>query len=119
MNKKENKPTGDIGEQIAAEYLEKLGYKILERNLKLFCGEIDILAQDGDYLVVVEVKTKSNLDFGAPYEMVNFKKRRKLFNLARALSARFPGQDIRVDVVSIETNNTPAKIEHFQNILEA
>ncbi|PIP21815.1 MAG: YraN family protein [Candidatus Nealsonbacteria bacterium CG23_combo_of_CG06-09_8_20_14_all_40_13] len=113
------KKLGQAGENLAKKYLQKKGLKVLASNLRFPFGEIDILAQDGDYLVVVEVKTKSNLDFGAPYEMVNFKKRRKLFNLARALSARFPGQDIRVDVVSIETNNTPAKIEHFQNILEA
>lgn len=119
MIKKKNLKLGKIGENLALKYLQKKGLKILKSNLKFSFGEIDILAQDCQTIVVVEVKTKSNLNFGAPYEMVNFKKQAKLLKLAKAVTQHFSGNDVRVDVISIEKQGENYKIEHIKNILEA
>lgn len=66
-----NKLTGNRGEDLAAEYLQKKGYRIEERNFRTRLGEIDIVCWDGEILVFVEVKTKIGHDFGEPEEMVN------------------------------------------------
>ena len=68
---------GKIGEKKAAEFLKKKGYKILECNYKSPFGEIDIIAQDGEYTVFIEVKTRTGEDFGAPSEAVDIRKRQK------------------------------------------
>ncbi len=77
-NKTQNKNTGNAGEEIAADYLQKQGYKVLERNLSLSFGEIDILASQGKTIVIVEVKTVRGSGFGLAQELVRFKKQEKL-----------------------------------------
>lgn len=70
--------------------------------------------QDKDALVLVEVKTKSNRSFGIASDMITFKKKRKLLQLAKALYQKFPKKTIRIDVVAIDEN----KIEHFVSAVE-
>jgi len=119
MDKKRNKSTGDIGEQMAAEYLEKSGYKILARNLKLFCGEIDILAQDRSSIVIVEVKTVRGIGWGSAAELVRRKKQQKLRLLASAIAREYPGQNLRIDVVSVDFSDFgDYKISHLKNAVE-
>jgi len=69
--KKNNRVTGNKGEEIACKYLEKKSYKIEERNFRTRFGEIDIVCWDGQILVFVEVKTKIGHDFGEPEDMVS------------------------------------------------
>ncbi len=69
--KQDNKKTGNRGENIAMEYLQKKGYEIVERNFRTRFGEIDIVCRDAQTLVFVEVKTKIGHDFGEPEEMFN------------------------------------------------
>ena len=64
--KKHNLETGKIGEEIAKDYLEKKGYKIIEQNYKTKYGETDIIANCGKELVFVEVRTKIGENFGTP-----------------------------------------------------
>lgn len=78
----QRKKIGKIGEDLAASFLTKKGYKILERNWRCFLGEIDIIAQKDKIWVFCEVKTKSNENFGLPEEMVGSKKQKKLKELA-------------------------------------
>ena len=63
-------PLGTEGEALAAEHLEGLGYRVLERDLKLPLGQIDLVALDGETLVFVEVKTRAGTSFGLPQEAV-------------------------------------------------
>ena len=77
--------TGLIGEKLAAEYLTRQGYKIIETNFRCKEGEIDIIAKDGDYLVFVEVRAKNNLTFGSPEESVTARKKDHL----RSVAARY------------------------------
>ena len=112
----ERKKLGASGEDAALEYLLKKHYVLVTRNLRLPCGEIDILMQDGKTLVIIEVKTKSNFLYGLPQEEVDWHKQYKLRQLARALSQKFPDHDIRIDVIGIdESTNT---VEHFVNAVE-
>jgi len=118
------KRLGQSGEDLACRFLKKQGYKILGRNLRYKFGEIDILAEDGEDIVLVEVKTKTSSDFGQPFEEVDYFKKKKLEQLCRFLTQKYPEKNIRVDVVSIEIG-LPAgeagerpKIEHLKNAVE-
>lgn len=100
------KALGAWGEKIAMEYLQKQGYQILETNFRCREGEIDIIAQDKEYLVFVEVRTRRGREFGTPEESLTAAKRNKLISLAfiylqnrRNLPSLW-----RFDVVAVELN---------------
>lgn len=117
MDKTKNKEVGNEGEQRACDYLISKNYKILERNLRLFCGEIDILAESPRRLgqkrsiVLVEVKTVSGSGFGGAVDLVRYKKQLKLKTLARALEQEYPGRTIRIDVIGVDGD----RINHIEN----
>ncbi|MCQ2564906.1 MAG: YraN family protein [Clostridia bacterium] len=73
---------GKRGEIIATNYLKRKGYKILHNNYKNKIGEIDIIAKDKDYIVFVEVKTRSSRSFGDPLEAINIQKQNKIRSAA-------------------------------------
>jgi len=108
---------GRKGEELATRFLKEKGWKILLRNVRLSFGEIDILAEDGEDLVVVEVKTRASLEFGQPAEAVDYEKKRKLWQLAQLLSQQNPTKNIRIDVVAIKIGKKP-QIEHIKNAIE-
>ena len=114
------KTLGSKGEDFAVEFLRHKGFRILEKNYKTFIGEIDIIAQDGETMVFVEVKTRANDSFGCPFEAVHNKKRLKLRNLA-LLYMKKQGEEIpiRFDVLSIMcTANGQKQIEHITDAFE-
>lgn len=100
---KRNKELGRRGEDAAALYLVRRGYDILERNWTCFAGEADIVARDGEALVFVEVKTRSNVEKGFPAEAVDAPKRERYEKIALAYLSEEAYSDIpvRFDVVSI------------------
>ena len=104
---------GRAGELKAAEYLKKKGYKILEKNFKTHFGEIDIIVRDGEYIVFVEVKTRSGDEYGAPCEAVDARKREKYFKVAEEYLLRAGKTDspCRFDVIEIEKG----QINHIIN----
>ena len=104
---------GRIGEKKAEKHLKSVGYKILDKNFTTNLGEIDLVAQDGEYIVFVEVKTRANTDFGNPSEAVNHKKRQKYKNLASLYLQKNGKTDCpcRFDVVEITGKN----INHIIN----
>ncbi|MDH4139995.1 MAG: YraN family protein [Coriobacteriia bacterium] len=91
------------GEDAAASYLERCGMTVVERNWRAKNGEIDIVALDGDTLVVVEVKTRRTQSRGTPEEAVTPTKQRRLVRLAEAYLAHtgLTEQALRFDVVAI------------------
>jgi len=105
---------GKKGESLAYQHLENKGYRLVGQNIKFFCGEIDLLMQDKDTLVIVEVKTKSSDIFGLASDMVTLKKKKKLLQLGKALSQKFPNRTVRIDVVAIDKEN----IEHIVSAVE-
>ncbi len=94
---------GHQGESLAAEYLTNSGYTILDRNARTEYGEIDLVAQRGDDLVFVEVKTRRSLNYGWPEEAVTRRKQRRLVAAAEAFMQEHPELDgtWRIDVISI------------------
>ncbi|MEW6416667.1 MAG: YraN family protein [Nitrospirota bacterium] len=115
------KALGTEGEELAVRFLKnKKGYKIITRNYKTPIGEIDIIAKDGDTLVFIEVKTRTDDSFGYPFEAVNKRKKQKLKNLAlfylKNQGKEFP---IRFDVLSIFCmDNGEKEIEHIKDAFE-
>lgn len=109
---------GYSGEEIAKNYLVDKNYQIIGRNIVLKIGEIDILAKDGDFLVIVEVKTKTNFTQGRPEEEVDYFKQKKLRLLARALSQKYPNKNMRIDVVAVDMSDVEPKINHIINAVE-
>jgi len=107
------KESGNYGEHLAARFLKKSGYKILDCNQTSRIGEIDILASQKNDIVIVEVKTKSGSEFGQGYEMVNYFKKKKLLLLAKSLQTKYPNSVIRIDVVSVNLSQNPPEIKHF------
>lgn len=98
------KALGGKGEDIAALYLESLGFEILERNFRCKAGEIDIVARDGEFIAFVEVKTRKPGLFGTAKEQVTAVKRRRIIRAARAyMAARgVASAYCRFDVVAID-----------------
>lgn len=119
------KITGDKGEEMAAEYLERLGYRILDRNYRFERAEVDIVCfepaqnyRDGGQVVFVEVKTRSGLGFGRPEEAVTKEKQRKIVKAAGAYlyERKLEGSPCRFDVVSVlVAPGAEAEIEHFKH----
>lgn len=114
------KSLGSEGENLAVAFLKKKGYRILAKNYKTFIGEIDIIAEDGETVVFVEVKTRKNDMFGYPFESVNSRKRQKLKNLALLyLKKRGEELPVRFDVLSIVyLENGRRMIDHIRDAFE-
>lgn len=74
---------GRAGEARAADYLEERGFRILARNWRGVRGEVDIIADDGEDIVIVEVKARSDVRFGHPLEAIDARKRARLWKLGR------------------------------------
>jgi putative endonuclease len=95
--------TGLRGEAIAAGYLRKKGYKLLESNYATRYGEIDIIADDKKCLVFVEVKFRASSAFGGPADAVDKKKQAKMIKsaLSYVKARKLSGRDIRFDVLAL------------------
>ncbi|HWR43191.1 YraN family protein [Sporomusa sp.] len=108
---------GDKGEQSAAIYLSKLGYKIITTKYRAKTGEIDIIAQDKEYLVFVEVKTRRSTVYGFPAEAVNFRKQQKIINTALCfLNHRgFTDMACRFDILEIYLLKDTVHCNHIIN----
>jgi len=102
---------GRRGEDLAHRYLRREGFIIVARNYRLSSGEAeaDLIARDGEDLVIVEVKTRETAEYGAPEGAVNPEKRRHLIRVGReyARKSDTPWERVRFDVVSIVMGNPP------------
>ena len=108
---------GTAGEDLACAELERLGYRILERNYRSRFGEIDIVAKDDDTVVFVEVKTKTSGDFGDPVEEVTPQKQRQIISMGEeyhSFRCR-PDTQCRFDVVSVDLSMMPARIMLYKD----
>lgn len=118
------KRIGERGENIAAEYLEQAGYRIMDRNYRFEQAEVDLVCfqpspdQKGGEIVFVEVKTRSGLGFGAPEEAVTEEKQQHIVHAARAYlyERQLEGAPVRFDVIGIVLHRGAAPdIEHFED----
>lgn len=107
---------GKLGEQIAADYLESNGYKILEKNWRYLKAEVDIIALKNNTLLVVEVKTRNSNYFGEPEEAIHSKKIALLIQAANAYANQHDIEfEIRFDVISIIKNKQQTHIQHLKD----
>ena len=110
---------GRNGEQAAVDYLEGVGFRILDRNWRCADGEIDIVAVDRHTFVVCEVKTRSGTRYGTPLDAVGRAKQRRLRRLAvlwlSAHGIRF--DEIRIDVIGLLYDGTGGfTVEHVRGV---
>lgn len=116
---------GRRGERLAAEYLESLGYRVLDRNYRFERNEVDLICFDpkageetphGE-IVFVEVKTRSRARYGRPEEAVTAEKQRRVVEVSRAYlyERKLEGAPCRFDVVSILMKARGAEVEHFKD----
>lgn len=108
-----NQVSGQRGESLAAEFLVKKHFHILDKNFRTPQGEIDIIAQDGNVIVFVEVKYRGTDEFGHPSIAVTDQKIQKITRAAEQyLQEKNLDADFRFDIISI----FPSSIEHFENV---
>ena len=112
--------TGKIGEVFAARYLAEKGYKIIGANFRTRFGEIDIIAENGEYIIFVEVKTRSQNSIANPRESVDARKQAKIIKATEQFLAQYRSRlQPRFDVIEVITENTEIpklkEINHIEN----
>jgi putative endonuclease len=112
---------GKTGEDLACRELERRGYAIVARRYRRRRGELDIVARHGTMIVFVEVKARCSGAFGQAVEAVDWRKRRRIVELARDYLSRYRlvGVPCRFDVVSIEFRDGRPDIKVFENAFDA
>lgn len=112
----EHNELGKLGEELAVEFLQKNGYDILETNWLFQKAEIDIIAQKENILAIVEVKTRSTVDFGLPQDFV---KPKKIQLLVKAVNEYVISNEldveVRFDIIAIHKEGKNYKIEHIDD----
>ncbi|HSX42268.1 MAG TPA: YraN family protein [Candidatus Saccharimonadales bacterium] len=115
----QGKSLGQTGEKLAANLLRAKKLQILATNLQTKFGEIDILARDGQQLVVVEVKAKTSARYGAAIEMITHAKQRKLILLAHELQAKHQTDGVRIDIITVDNAQSENPIiKHHKGLIE-
>ena len=111
------KQTGRRGEDLTAAYLLEKGYRIVTRNWVCPAGELDIIAQDGDTLIFVEVRTRRGDRFGTPAESITPAKQARLVELAQTYLQGIPAPQPgwRIDVVAVQLGQGTPRIDHIEN----
>jgi putative endonuclease len=111
----EHNELGKFGEELAVAFLQQNGYEILETNWTFQKAEIDIIAQKENILAVVEVKTRSSIEFGLPQDFV---KPKKIQLLVKAINEYVISNDldveVRFDIIAIYKEDKEYKLEHIE-----
>jgi putative endonuclease len=111
----EHNELGQLGEDLAVDFLRTNGYEIIDSNWRFQKAEVDIIARKKDVLAVVEVKTRSSLEFGLPQDFVNQK---KIQLLVKAINEYVVSKDldvtVRFDIIAIHYTKTNINIEHIE-----
>ncbi len=112
----EHNELGKFGEELAVAFLQKEGYTILETNWTFQKAEIDIIAQKDSVLAIVEVKTRSSIEFGLPQDFV---KPKKIQLLVKAVNEYIVSNDleaeVRFDIIAIYKEAKDYKMEHIMD----
>ena len=114
---KHNQLIGKWGEQAAAEYLQRKGYIILEKNTRTPRGEIDIVASLEGFTVFVEVKARTSRKFGLPEEALTYRKLAHMRACAEYYAAKHELDTWQCDAIAVEgVPGAAPQIEHFENV---
>lgn len=107
---------GNKGEEVAVDYLLSKGYTILARNYRFDKAEIDIIAKKNDVLSIIEVKTRSTIDFGNPQDFVKPKQIQRLVKAVNHfVESRNLDLEIQFDIVAIINTKNKYEIDHIEN----
>lgn len=111
-------PLAREGEEIASKYLQKQGYKIIDRNFRARNTELDIVAIKDRILVFIEVKTRTSDKFGTPLEQIAYFKLKSLIKAAEfyKLTHKNLPDEMRIDAVSVQYSSKEPIVEHVENI---
>lgn len=115
----EHNDLGEQGEQLATDHLVKLGYTVLERNWHFGKEEVDIIARQGQTLVIAEVKTRRSDAYGDPRQFVSRAKQQHLIRAAHAYVQKFDlDLEVRFDVVGIIIGRGSPTIDHIEGAFQ-
>ena len=107
---------GKKGEQLAVDYLINKGFDIVERNYRFDKAEVDIIAKIKDTLAIVEVKTRSTIDFGNPQDFVKPKQIQRLVKAVdEYVNVNGLDVEVRFDIIAIVKNGKKYDIEHLED----
>ena len=107
---------GKKGEQLAVDYLGRNGYEIIERNYRFDKAEVDIIAKKEDTLAIVEVKTRSSIDFGNPQDFVKPKQIQRLVKAVdEYVTVNGLNVEVRFDIIAIVKRGKAYDIEHLED----
>jgi len=109
---------GNKGEEEAGKYVQNKGYKILGKNYCSKFGEIDLIARDKDELIFIEVKARSNDDFGLPEQEFNARKKKRLRRVIQSYlwEKKATDDQWRVDLITVDYSQSSPRICHYQNL---
>ena len=115
------KALGDWGEEMAASFLKKCGYVILEKQYRTPVGEIDIICKKGDTIVFIEVKTRVSSRFGGPEDAITPYKKERIVRAARWYIMEKIQKDMlfRFDCLLIRGKPDRFELEHIEAAFEA
>lgn len=112
----EAKEIGDLGENLAENFLKAKKYEILAKNWRSSHQEIDLIAQKNNTTIFIEVKTRKNHFFGFPEFAVDEKKQKHLAKAAQKFLEKNPQKgEIRFDIIAITLDSNPVEIKHFED----
>ncbi len=115
MKKPSEQTKGQQGEEWAAEYLKQKGLKIIEKNWKCRWGEVDLIAQTGNKIVFVEVKSRQSPEFGSGFEAVNKRKQEKILRSALSyLQKKSNNSNIHFGVIQVNLKEGKNSIEYLE-----
>ena len=107
---------GKKGEQLAVDFLMEKGYTIVQRNYRFDKAEVDIIAQKKDMLTIIEVKTRTTINFGNPQDFVKPKQIQRLVKAVdEYINANRLDVEVRFDIIAIVKEGKGFKIEHLKN----
>jgi putative endonuclease len=111
-----NVELGAFGESLAEKFLSNKGYRIIDKNVRFKKLEADIIAMDGEKLVIVEVKTRQTSEIGEPWRAVTRAKQKQIIQVANYYVIKNQiDRDTRFDIVSIVHNSYRTEIEHLED----
>jgi putative endonuclease len=114
----ERQQFGRAAEEAAARYLQRQGWRLVDRNVRIGRGELDLIVRRGPVLAFVEVKARRSSTAGAPEDAVTPRKRRQVARLAGLWLAARPWAltgvtDVRFDIVAVDATAAPASVRHL------
>ncbi len=118
----ERQHLGDFGERVPKAHLEAKGYRILATNFRVREGEVDIVAQQGDVVAFVDVKTRRGEAMGSAVEAIGRRKAQRLLQVAEAFDQQHPelppGRRIDLIAIDLDAAGRVVSLQHIESAVE-